>query len=131
MTIMSNSSHGRIDKFLWSVRIYKTRSQAADACKNGRVIINKIAVKPSRTVEPGDIFTIKKMPVVYTFRCIDIPASRVGAKMLANFIEDLTPEEELQKLDLRPEYNTGYRRRGEGRPTKRERRDLDRFRTEE
>ena len=127
---MSNSSSDRIDKFLWSVRIYKTRSQAAAACKNGRVIINDIAVKASRAIEAGDIFTVKKMPVIYTYRCIDIPASRVGAKMLANFIENLTPEEELQKLDLRPDYNTGHRRRGAGRPTKRERRDIDRFKNE-
>lgn len=128
---MSNSSHGRIDKFLWSVRIYKTRSQAADACKSGKVIINDLAVKSSRSIEPGDIFTVKKMPVIYTYRCIDIPASRVGAKMLAHFIENLTPEEELQKLDIRPGYNSGHRMRGAGRPTKRERRDLDRFKNEE
>jgi ribosome-associated heat shock protein Hsp15 len=127
---MSNSSTNRIDKFLWSVRIYKTRSQAADACKNGRVIINEVAVKASRVIEAGDIFTVKKMPVIYTYRCIDIPPSRVGAKMLANFIENLTPEEELQKLDLRPGYNSGHRRRGAGRPTKRERRDIDRFKNE-
>jgi ribosome-associated heat shock protein Hsp15 len=127
---MSNSSPGRIDKFLWSVRIYKTRSQAADACKNGRVIINDLAVKASRIIEPGDVFTVKKMPVIYTYRCISIPSSRVGAKMLPDFIENLTPEEELQKLDIRPGYNTGHRRRGAGRPTKRERRDLDRFKND-
>ncbi len=128
---MSDSSTSRIDKFLWSVRIYKTRSQAADACKSGKVIINDVAVKSSRSIEPGDIFTVKKMPVIFTYRCIDIPASRVGAKILADFIENLTPEEELQKLDIRPGYNSGQRRRGAGRPTKRERRDIDRFKNEE
>lgn len=128
---MSDSSSNRIDKFLWSVRLYKTRSQAADACKNGRVLINNSTIKPSRTVEPGDILIVKKMPVIYTFRCIGIPPSRIGAKLVADFIENLTPEEELQKLEIKAGFNSGHRRRGAGRPTKRERRDLDRFKKEE
>ncbi len=128
---MSDSSSNRIDKFLWSVRLYKTRSQAADACKNGRILINNSPLKPSRTVEPGDILIIKKMPVIYTFRCISIPPSRVGAKLVADFIENLTPEEELHKLEIKAGFNSGHRRRGAGRPTKRERRDLDRFTKEE
>lgn len=128
---MSDSSSNRIDKFLWAVRLYKTRSQAADACKNGRILINNTPLKPSRTIEPGDILIIKKMPVIYTFRCISIPPSRVGAKLVADFIENLTPEEELQKLEIKAGFNSGHRRRGEGRPTKRERRDLDRFTKEE
>jgi len=125
--VMTNSSD-RIDKFLWSVRIYKTRSQAADACKNGRILINNTSLKPSRTIGPGDILTVKKMPVIYTYRVIAIPPSRLGAKLVPSFLEDLTPEEELQKLEIRADYNTGHRSRGSGRPTKRERRDIDRFR---
>ncbi len=128
---MSNSSPNRIDKFLWSVRLYKTRSQAADACKNGRILLNNSPLKPSRTIESGDILTVKKMPVTYTFRCISVPPSRIGAKLVADYIENLTPDEELQKLEIRAEFNTGRRRRGAGRPTKRERRDIDRFKNEE
>jgi len=124
---MSSSANNRIDKFLWSLRIYKTRSQAADACKNGRVLVNSLTVKPSRSIVPEDIITVKKMPVIYTYRCIDIPSSRLGAKLVHKYIEDLTPDEELQKLELRADQNIGYRERGSGRPTKWERRDIERF----
>ena len=127
---MSNTGVNRIDKFLWSVRIFKTRSLAADACKNGRVLVNSITVKPSRSIDAEDIITVKKMPVIYTFRCVAIPPSRVGAKIVSDYLEDLTPDEELQKLELRADYNIGHRRRGSGRPTKRERRDIDRFKSE-
>lgn len=130
MEKMSSTGHNRIDKFLWSVRLYKTRSQAADACKNGRVQLNSTAVKPSRVIEAEDIITVRKMPVIYTYRCLAVPPSRVGARLVNLYLEDLTPEEELQKLDLRVNYNIGYRKRGSGRPTKRERRDIDRLRTD-
>ncbi len=124
---MSKTDDTRIDKFLWSVRIYKTRSQGADACKNNRILIDNIAVKPSRTVAEGNIITIKKMPVIYTYRIIAIPPSRLGAKLLPLYIENLTAEEELLKLDVKADFNIGHRKRGTGRPTKRERRDIDRF----
>jgi len=128
---MSRTDDTRIDKFLWSVRIYKTRSQAADACKNSRILIDNIAAKPSRTISEGLIITVKKMPVTYTYKIIAIPPSRLGAKLVPEYIEDLTPEEETQKLDYRADYNTGHRKRGAGRPTKRERRDIDRFKEPE
>ena len=124
---MSRLEDTRIDKFLWSVRIYKTRSQATDACKNSRILIDNIAVKPSRSIAIGDLLTIKKMPVVYSYRVLDIPPSRIGPKLVEKYIEDLTPEEEKLKLDIRPHSNLGYRKRGLGRPTKRERRDIDRL----
>ena len=125
---MNNADDTRIDKYLWSVRIYKTRSQAADACKNKRVLLNDNPVKPSRFVSPGDIIIVKKMPAVFTYRVLSIPPSRLGAKLLSTYLEDLTPEEEKAKLVARPAYNMGFRKRGLGRPTKRERRDIDRFR---
>lgn len=128
--VMSNSSV-RIDKFLWSVRIYKTRSQAADACKNGRVLINNTTIKSSRLINQGDILIVRKMPVIYTFRCIAIPPSRIGAKLVSDYLENLTPEEELQKLEVKADFNLGHRKRGSGRPTKRERRDIDRFKSDE
>jgi len=127
VAIMSKTGDTRIDKFLWSVRIYKTRSQAADACKNNRVLIDNIAVKASRAVACENIITVKKMPVIYTYRINAIPPSRIGPKLVLQYIEDLTTREELEKLDLKADFNTGHRSRGSGRPTKRERRDIDRF----
>lgn len=124
---MNNADDTRIDKFLWSVRIYKTRSQAADACRNNRVLLNNSPVKASRLVSAGDIIIVKKMPAVFTYRILAIPPSRLGAKLLGKYLEDLTPEDEKIKLDIKPGLNTGFRKRGLGRPTKRERRDIDRF----
>jgi ribosome-associated heat shock protein Hsp15 len=117
----------RIDKFLWSVRIYKTRSIASEACKRGRIIINSIQVKPSRSVFKDEIITVKKLPVIYTYRIIEPIENRVSAKLVSKYIEDLTPEEEKIKLHLRHEGLTSYREKGTGRPTKKERRNLDRF----
>lgn len=117
----------RIDKFLWSVRIYKTRSIASEACRKGRIIINNIQVKPSRSVFKDEIITVKKLPVIYTYRIMEPVENRVSAKLASNFIEDLTSEEEKKKLDLRHTGFVGYREKGTGRPTKKERRNLDRF----
>ncbi|NLJ44755.1 MAG: RNA-binding S4 domain-containing protein [Bacteroidales bacterium] len=117
----------RIDKFLWSVRIFKTRSIATEACKKGRVIINNIQVKPSRTICAGEIIVVKKPPVSFTFRVIEPVENRVGAKLAGNYVEDLTPEEEKHKLELKNAGFAGYREKGTGRPTKKERRDLDSF----
>jgi len=117
----------RIDKFLWSVRIYKTRSIATEACKKGRIIINNISVKPSRSVFKDEIITVRKLPLIYTYRIIQPVGNRVSAKLVSNYIEDLTPEEEKKKLDIRHSGMTGYREKGSGRPTKKERRSLDRL----
>jgi len=124
---MSDIKPVRIDKFLWSIRIYKTRSIASDACQNGRIKINNVQVKPSRIVAKGEIITVRKPPVLFTYRVIEIPENRVSAKLVNNYIEDLTPEEEKIKLDIRHAGFSGYREKGSGRPTKKERRSLDRL----
>jgi ribosome-associated heat shock protein Hsp15 len=117
----------RIDKWLWAVRIFKTRTIASAECLKGRVLIDGIEVKPSRVVRIGNLLVVKKPPVLYTYRVLGIIENRVGAKLVENYLENLTSEEELKKLDL--EKLSGFidRDRGEGRPTKRERRKMDRF----
>jgi ribosome-associated heat shock protein Hsp15 len=117
----------RIDKFLWSVRIYKTRSIASEACRRGRIIINNVQVKPSRSVFKDEIITVKKPPVIYTYRIIEPIENRVSAKLAVNYIQDLTPDEEKIKLDIGHTGFNGYREKGTGRPTKKERRNLDRL----
>ncbi len=121
------TSSVRIDKFLWSVRLYKTRTMASDECRKGRITINNIQVKPSRIVERNEIITIRKPPVTYTFRVIKPIENRVSAKLVSNFIEDLTPEQEKIKLEISHSAFPGFRLKGLGRPTKKERRNLDRF----
>ncbi len=118
----------RIDKWLWSVRIYKTRSLAVDECKKGRVNVNGQEAKPSKEVKIGDTINVRKLPVVYTYIVKGIPQSRVGAKLVPEYLEDITSEEERMKLE--PGFMTfqGYRKRGLGRPTKKERRTLDNLR---
>jgi ribosome-associated heat shock protein Hsp15 len=124
---MTDKKEIRIDKFLWSVRIYKTRSIASDECRKGRIIINDIQVKPSRTVLKNEIITVKKPPVNYSYRVIEPIENRVGAKLVSQFIEDLTPEEEKIKLELGQTGGMVYRDKGTGRPTKKERRQIDRI----
>ncbi len=115
----------RIDKFLWFVRIYKTRTDATDAVKNNRVIIDDQTVKPSREVEVGDVFTVRKPPVIYTYRIKGFPKGRVGAKLVEDYLENLTPASEMEKLEYRTLAPNLKRERGTGRPTKKERRTLD------
>ncbi len=124
---MSDIKPVRIDKFLWSVRIYKTRSIASEACGKGRIIINNVQVKPSRIVLKGEIITVRKPPVVFTYRITGLLENRVSAKLVSNYIEDLTPEQEKIKMDIRQTGFSGYREKGSGRPTKKERRSLDRL----
>jgi len=124
---MSDIKPVRIDKFLWSVRIYKTRSIASEACGKGRIIINNVQVKPSRIVLKGEIIIVRKPPVVFTYRIIGLLENRVSAKLVSNYIEDLTPEQEKIKMDIRQTGFSGYREKGSGRPTKKERRSLDRL----
>jgi len=124
---MTDNKTIRIDKFLWSVRIYKTRSIASDECRKGRIIINDIQVKPSRTVLKNEIITVKKPPVIYSYRIIEPIGNRVSAKLVENFIEDLTPDEEKVKLDIRQTVGTIFRDKGTGRPTKKERRLIDKI----
>jgi ribosome-associated heat shock protein Hsp15 len=124
---MSDKKEIRIDKFLWSVRIYKTRSIASDECRKGRIIINEIQVKPSRVVLKNEIIKIKKPPVTYSFRVIEPIENRISAKLVTNYIEDLTPEEEKVKLNIRDSIGIIYREKGTGRPTKKERRQIDKI----
>ncbi len=121
-------SSDRIDKFLWSVRVFKTRSQAGEACKKGQVFIQDSEVKPSRLLKIGDIIQVRKSGVYYTYRVIGFPPSRVGAKLLPDYIKDETTPEELAKLQAQKEPGfIAFRPRGTGRPTKKERRDIDKL----
>jgi len=114
----------RIDKYLWAVRIFKTRTLATDACRKGKVIVDEMPAKASRTVTTGDVIKVRKMPVVYHYRVTDPIEKRVGAKLAPNHVEDITPEEELLKLKMEDDFFV-KRDRGAGRPTKKERRLLD------
>lgn len=114
----------RIDKWLWSIRAYKTRAIATDACRNNKILINGIVAKPSREVRIGDTVSVKKMPVIYSFKVIENIKSRVGAKDVAIYATNITPQEELNKLNQNIVL-TLQRDRGTGRPTKKERRDID------
>jgi ribosome-associated heat shock protein Hsp15 len=124
---MKETSQIRIDKFLWAVRIFKTRSIASEACRKGRILINNMQVKPSRSVLKDEIIIVKKMPVIFTYRVIEPVEKRMSPKLVTNYIEDLTPGEERSKLEIRKAGYNGFREKGLGRPTKKERRTLDRF----
>jgi ribosome-associated heat shock protein Hsp15 len=115
----------RIDKYLWAIRIYKTRSEAADACKAGRVKVNGIEAKPSREVREGDILTIRKTPVLYTYKVLQRLENRQPAKNVPLYAENQTPDDELSKLDKKNITVYIQRDRGAGRPTKKERRDME------
>ena len=124
---MTNNKAIRIDKYLWSVRIYKTRSIASDECRKGRIVINEVQAKPSRTVNKGETISVKKPPVNYMYRVIEPIENRIAAKLVSLYIEDITTEEEKMKLDFRNTGTTFRRDKGSGRPTKKERRLIDRI----
>jgi ribosome-associated heat shock protein Hsp15 len=124
---MADNKPIRIDKFLWSVRLYKTRSIASDECRKGKIIINNVQVKPSRIILKNEIIFVKKLPVIFTYRVIEPIENRVSAKLVEHFIEDLTPEEEKVKLDIRQSVGIVYRDKGSGRPTKKDRRVIDKL----
>lgn len=115
----------RVDKFLWCVRYFKTRSIATDACRQGKVRVNGDIVKPSREVFPSDKLTIRKNQINYEIEILDVPPSRVGAKLVTMYIKDVTPKEEFEKLELLKYSKDYYRKKGTGRPTKKDRRDID------
>lgn len=116
----------RIDKWLWAVRIFKTRSQASQACRTGKVKVDEQRVKPSREVYPGMIIHIHWGPIDRILKVKELLMNRVGAKLVNNYMEDLTPEEDYKTLEL-IRKRTGHRPHGTGRPTKKERRDLDQW----
>ena len=115
----------RVDKYLWCVRYFKTRSIATNACKKSHVKVNGDVVKPSREVYPTDKIEIRKNQINYKIEVLDIPPSRVGAKLVNIYLTDITPKENLQKLDLLKYSKDYYRKKGTGRPTKKDRRDID------
>jgi ribosome-associated heat shock protein Hsp15 len=124
---MADNKPVRIDKFLWSVRIYKTRSIASDACRNGKIIINSSQAKPSRIVLKNEIIIVKKPPVIYTYKIIEPIENRVSAKLVEQFVEDLTTAEEKAKLNTKQSVGIVYRDKGTGRPTKKDRRVIDKL----
>ena len=115
----------RLDKYLWAVRVFKTRSDAADAIRNNRVLVNNAYAKPSREVQLGDIISVKKMPVTYSYKVLEFVSSRQGAKNVPQYCLNITPQEELDKLTTPRETIFVFRERGTGRPTKKERREID------
>jgi len=117
----------RIDKWLWAVRLFKTRTLAIEACKKGRVFIQGVTIKPSRMIKVGDIIQIKRTPITYSFKVLDLSEKRMGAKLVPEFMADVTPESEYAILELSKASGFVDRGRGMGRPTKKERRDLDDF----
>lgn len=110
------------------MRLYKTRSEAAAACRGGKVKLNGDTVKAARTLKAGDEISFRSGSIVRTLRVVDFPKSRVGAKLVVNFFEDLTPPEEYEKLKVEKEFERPFFYTGKGRPTKRNRRDIDKLR---
>ena len=117
----------RVDKYLWAMRIYKTRSIAADACKNGRVSMGSVQLKPSRTFKVGDVFNVRKGPITYTFRVLQLTENRLGAKLVPAYMRDETSPQQLEILELARLAGNGGRDRGTGRPTKKDRREIMTF----
>ena len=115
----------RIDKWLWAVRLFKSRSLATEECKKGHVMIGGVSVKASRVPKIGDIVQVRKNPVIFSYKVVGLVGKRVNAKLVPEYMEDVTPPEVLQVLETRKQMNHFDRERGAGRPTKKERRDLD------
>ena len=121
------ANEARIDKWLWAARIFKTRSLAADACKNGRVSINNVNVKPSHMVKVGETVSVRKPPVTYSFKILQTIEQRVGAKLIPEIYENVTTPDQYELLEMNRISGFVDRARGTGRPTKKERRALDAF----
>jgi ribosome-associated heat shock protein Hsp15 len=117
----------RIDKWLWAVRIFKTRSLAADACRKGKVLLNNGLAKSSKLIKVADKISVRKTLITYTFRVKNLSQKRISAKLAPDFVENLTPEKELKKAVRSQFPDFGSREKGMGRPTKKERRTMDRF----
>lgn len=117
----------RVDKWLWAVRVFKTRSQATEACRKGKVLIEGQAVKPSRILKVNETVQVKKSPILHSYRVLGLLGKRLSAKAIREFVENITPEEELDKLRVRDPFFIS-REKGAGRPTKKERRIIDKLR---
>lgn len=124
---MAQLEQVRIDKFLWAVRLFKTRSIAADAIKKGRITIDGSQVKSSRNIKKGDVISVRVAPATRSFLILELAQNRMGAKLVPNHIKEVTPPDQLEIIELQRLANSMNRRKGLGRPTKKERRDLDNF----
>ncbi len=124
-------AEARIDKWLWAVRIFKTRTIAAEACKKGRVTLHNTQVKASRMIKPGDVIQVKKPPITYSFKVLQAIEKRVGARLVPEMMENVTTPEQYELLELTKISGFVDRARGTGRPTKKDRRDIDEFATPE
>lgn len=122
-----SKSEVRTDKWLWAMRIFKTRTVATEACKKGRVSVGGAVVKPSRMIKVGDIINVRKPPVTYSFKVLALTENRLGAKLVPEYMENVTPRSELDLLDIVKISGFIDRRKGLGRPTKREGRELKEF----
>jgi ribosome-associated heat shock protein Hsp15 len=115
----------RIDKYLWCIRVFKTRNMASEACKKGHVKIDEANCKPSKEVYGNELLSVRKNQINYKMKVLDIPDGRVGAKLVDLYRKDATPKEEFEKTDLLKYSKDYYRKKGAGRPTKKDRRDID------
>lgn len=115
----------RIDKYLWAIRVFKTRTDATDACKGGKVKIGTVNAKPSRDVQVGEVISVRKGAVTFTYKVLQLVDHRLGAKLVPEFAENLTPESEIEKLRAPVESFFLTRDRGAGRPTKKDRREIE------
>lgn len=115
----------RIDKYLWCIRVFKTRNLATNACKKGQVKINDTNIKPSKDIFGDEIIAVRKNQINYKLKVLDIPPSRIGAKLVDLYRKDLTPKEEFEKTDMLKFSKDYYRKKGTGRPTKKDRRDIE------
>lgn len=120
-------NEARIDKWMWAVRIFKTRTIAAEACKKGRISINGALAKAARTVKPGDVIQVRKPPVTYSFKVLQPIEKRVGAKLVAEMMENVTTPEQYELLEMSRVSGFVNRAKGTGRPTKKDRRSLEEF----
>lgn len=118
----------RIDKWLWAMRVFKTRSIATDACKKGRVSIKGVSMKPSKMIKAGDVIEVRKPPITFTFKVLQLTSNRLGAKLVPEYMENMTPQSQYDILEMARISGFVDRRKGLGRPTKRESRELSRFR---
>jgi ribosome-associated heat shock protein Hsp15 len=121
----------RIDKWMWATRIFKTRTIASEACKKSRVMINNTPVKPSRMIKVGDVLQIRKPPVTYSFKVLALTEKRMGAKLVPEFLENVTTPDQYELLELDRINGFVNRSKGTGRPTKKDRRELETFTTPE
>jgi ribosome-associated heat shock protein Hsp15 len=117
----------RIDKWMWATRIFKTRTIASDACRKNRISVGGVTAKPSRMIKPGDVVSVRKPPITYSFRVLDVTGNRMNAKLVPQYLENITPPEQYDILELNRISGFVDRAKGLGRPTKKDRRELEQF----